>query len=335
MRFGIYLGIGLFSGGAPAPALTSLDYDLADTAGGDSITITGTDLGSASSCTVGGTSATITANTDTSLTFTMPAKSAGTYDVVVTTAGGESNALSIEAWSFSSEASCTWFVEKPDYSVGANYLWTARVGANSTAAAGTTTPTATAGEPVFDGTDDFIGGPTMASLFDLSAPSAGSLVVVAMPTAAAAQGGTLNGYDNPMFLSTSSGSANFGLGYSNRQFTNSSVPGVEAVINDGSYKVLRCTASVSEMHAVLWRFADSDNHQLQVDGKKNDGTAGFESAAVGTINTTSAAAFVGKNYASNKFITGTIRAIAAFNVKVSDTVAAKILKLARVRYGVT
>lgn len=80
------------------PNLTSLDFDVADTDAGDSITITGTNLSSASSCTVGGTSATITNNTSTTLTFTMPAKAAGSYNVQVTTAAGSSNTLSIEAW---------------------------------------------------------------------------------------------------------------------------------------------------------------------------------------------------------------------------------------------
>lgn len=85
--------------GAGTPSLTSLNYTLADTAGGASITITGTNLASATSCTVGGTSATITGNTATTLTFTMPAKTAGTHNVQVTTAGGSSNTLTIEAWS--------------------------------------------------------------------------------------------------------------------------------------------------------------------------------------------------------------------------------------------
>ncbi len=82
-----------------SPTLMALDYNLADTAGGDSITITGTSLGGATSCTIGGTVATITANSATSITFVMPAKAAGTHDVVVTTASGMSNTLTIEAWS--------------------------------------------------------------------------------------------------------------------------------------------------------------------------------------------------------------------------------------------
>lgn len=64
---------GLAGAAAAAPSLTSLNYDLADSAGGDSVTITGTNLTGATACTVGGVSAAITANTATSLTFTMPA----------------------------------------------------------------------------------------------------------------------------------------------------------------------------------------------------------------------------------------------------------------------
>lgn len=93
--------------GGPPPGLGSLDYDQADTAGGESITITGVNLLGASLCTVGLTSASITANTLTQLTFTMPAKTAGTYDVQITTSGGLSNILSIEAWSPASATSVT------------------------------------------------------------------------------------------------------------------------------------------------------------------------------------------------------------------------------------
>jgi len=81
------------------PVLTSLNYGIADIDGGSTITITGTSLSGATLCTLGSTSCTITANTDTSLTFTTPARSPGTYNVQVTTAGGLSNALLIEVWS--------------------------------------------------------------------------------------------------------------------------------------------------------------------------------------------------------------------------------------------
>jgi hypothetical protein len=88
--------------------LSSLNYDVVDSGGGDSVTITGTDLGSAISCTVDGSGVTITNNTSTSLTFTTPSIAAGTYDVQVTTAGGASNTLSIEAFSIAALTPSLW-----------------------------------------------------------------------------------------------------------------------------------------------------------------------------------------------------------------------------------
>lgn len=71
------------------PALTSLSA--ASGCAGAPLTITGTDLGSATGVTIGGTAATITANTATSITVTVGSGTTG--DVVVTTAGGVSNGL--------------------------------------------------------------------------------------------------------------------------------------------------------------------------------------------------------------------------------------------------
>lgn len=56
-----------------APVLSSLNYTLADVAGGDAVTITGSNLASATSCTVGGVAATIGTNSSGSLAFTVPA----------------------------------------------------------------------------------------------------------------------------------------------------------------------------------------------------------------------------------------------------------------------
>jgi uncharacterized protein with beta-barrel porin domain len=56
--------------------------------GGTVVTLTGSNLSGAASVTFGGTAATITANTATSLTVTAPAHAAGAVDLVVTTPGG-------------------------------------------------------------------------------------------------------------------------------------------------------------------------------------------------------------------------------------------------------
>lgn len=75
-------------GGLP-PVLGLCSHDVVDTIGGYDVTYAGLNLSSAT-VTVGGTSATITANTTNLLTFTMPPKPAGSHVVVVSTPNGSS-----------------------------------------------------------------------------------------------------------------------------------------------------------------------------------------------------------------------------------------------------
>ncbi|MFF2493331.1 IPT/TIG domain-containing protein [Agromyces sp. NPDC058064] len=75
------------------PVLTSLDPDEGPTAGGTSVTITGTTLGGAAEVTVDGASVPFTQVSDTEITFATPAHAAGPVEVTVTTAGGESDPL--------------------------------------------------------------------------------------------------------------------------------------------------------------------------------------------------------------------------------------------------
>ena len=75
------------------PSITSLSYSspltAADPAGGETITLTGTNFQAGATVTVGGTSATsVSIVSSTSITFTTPAKTAGDYDVVVTNSNG-------------------------------------------------------------------------------------------------------------------------------------------------------------------------------------------------------------------------------------------------------
>lgn len=69
--------------------MTSISPTSGSTAGGTSVTITGTNLTGASAVTIGGTAATnVTVVSSTSITATTPAKTAGTASVLVTTSGG-------------------------------------------------------------------------------------------------------------------------------------------------------------------------------------------------------------------------------------------------------
>jgi hypothetical protein len=75
------------------PIITSLAYSgsvtAADTAGGDTITLTGSNFKAGATVTIGGTSASsVTVVSSSSVTFTTPAKTAGDYDVTVTNTNG-------------------------------------------------------------------------------------------------------------------------------------------------------------------------------------------------------------------------------------------------------
>lgn len=88
------------SGAIFAPSLLSLNFPLGDTAGGgQSLVLTGLNLAGATLVTVGGSSATITGNTSTTVTVTLPAGAQGVASVSVTTAGGTSSLpSSFEYW---------------------------------------------------------------------------------------------------------------------------------------------------------------------------------------------------------------------------------------------
>jgi len=88
---------------AIAPSVSSISPTSGSTAGGMSLTITGTALTGATGVTVGGVAATnVTVVSDTTITATTPAGSAGTVDVRVTTAGGTSAVSANDRFTYSS-----------------------------------------------------------------------------------------------------------------------------------------------------------------------------------------------------------------------------------------
>ena len=116
--------------GVVAPIITSISYpgdDLAaDPAGGQTITITGTDFKTGATVTVGGTTpSVITFVSATEITFTAPAKAAGDYDVVVTNTDG-GNATAVDGMTYNGLPS-----------------WTTPAGNLGTFPAGSTIPTIT------------------------------------------------------------------------------------------------------------------------------------------------------------------------------------------------
>jgi large repetitive protein len=80
-----------YSAPSQPPTVTGVTPNLGPTAGGTAVTITGTNLGGATSVHFGTVTAPITSNTDTQITVTSPsATMPGVVDVTVTTAGGTS-----------------------------------------------------------------------------------------------------------------------------------------------------------------------------------------------------------------------------------------------------
>ncbi|MFV3406247.1 autotransporter domain-containing protein [Pseudomonas sp. NY15463] len=79
----------LVVGSSAAPTLTGISPNSGTTAGGTSVTLTGTNLTGATAVTIGGTAATnVTVVNATTITATTPAHAAGVVNVVVTTPGG-------------------------------------------------------------------------------------------------------------------------------------------------------------------------------------------------------------------------------------------------------
>jgi hypothetical protein len=93
---------------ADAPSVTNVSPNAGPTAGGTSLTITGTNLTGATSVMFGATAAaSFTVNSATSIAATTPAESSGTVDVVVTTAGGSSATSAADQFTYSDAPTVT------------------------------------------------------------------------------------------------------------------------------------------------------------------------------------------------------------------------------------
>ncbi len=75
------------------PSATSIAPASGYVTGGDTVTITGSNFSSGSTVTIGGSAATVTSQTATTITVTTPVHNAGSYDVVVTDTLGQSSTL--------------------------------------------------------------------------------------------------------------------------------------------------------------------------------------------------------------------------------------------------
>jgi large repetitive protein len=84
----------------PRPRVTGLSTSIGPATGGTSVTIAGDGFTAATGVDFGSTPATFTVNSDTSITATAPASSAGPFDVTVVSAGGTSFTSSSDQFTF-------------------------------------------------------------------------------------------------------------------------------------------------------------------------------------------------------------------------------------------
>ncbi len=89
---------------AAAPTVTAISPATGSTAGGTTVTITGTNLAGATAVKFGSVAATIQSNTATQIVVTSPVGAAGTVDVTVTTANGTSATSSADQFTYTAAA---------------------------------------------------------------------------------------------------------------------------------------------------------------------------------------------------------------------------------------
>lgn len=310
-----------------APILVSTNYDTFDSAGGNSITLTGTTLSSATAVSVGGTSATITGNTATTVTFTTPSVTAGSKSVTVTTAGGTSNGLSIEAFSMAGLSLAGWYrapVAGTWSSTASPWTSTASAGGSGTATqfAEVTNPPGVLAvngfqAADFDGTNDILNAGVLSQHVTTGA---GSILVLAMVDT----------------VSTNSAQARLNHGIfaqNNVAFLHmsASTGGLRASIFDSAHDEMTVNTAFAtgtwQLYALRW---DGTNTYLNVDATKTSVTT---STGPSTLTT---AIRTGANYNNPSliFLDGKILEIITAKSTFTDANLAKINTCLRCRYAI-
>lgn len=200
----------------PAPSISSLNYDQGQIdGGGQSIVITGLNFTGATSVVFDATTASYVVDSDTQITATLPAHAAGTINVKVVTAGGDSNNASFEYWSPAQLSLTHWHRADSEWD-GPPWAGEASAGTSS----GRTF--VTAGSDPTDGAT--VGGYEALSFTDaqslrditrtwenLVTDAAYSILVVFNATGAVAED-TVNRYEESAFYSDTGGGAYIGCG---------------------------------------------------------------------------------------------------------------------------
>lgn len=311
----------------PAPVLASASYPLVDSAGGDTLVLSGTGLGGVVSASWGGTACTVVGSTATTVTLTMPAKATGTYSLTVTTAGGVSNGLSVESWGFADGAfSGLW---TGNYS-GSPWVGVASAGGSTgrNLTEPTHPPTAGTGGQIvnghvpalFDGVADILTGANLTTLLSNSGYEGFALFQgITAQTAVGSAGGA--GYIDPCIL-VASASSRFSLSFTSIGVTVSHIDG------GGLRPVVTAPCAVGGIHLAQFWFDPAGTINLQLDG----GTPG-SAASAPTANLSSTLGLGGLGSGSTKFFDGLTWAAGTASSLQGATFRSNVKNLVNLRYG--
>jgi hypothetical protein len=294
------------------PSITSFNYTVGDAAGGgQSIVISGTNLDTVTSCTFGGTAASITGQTLTTLTVTLPAHAAGTVDVAISNPSGTATATG--AFKFVDPTALVkgmW--EGASYNSGTG-VWAARVGGTFVAGTGGSQPStgaSLAGQATlsFNGTSqDLVSNEPCSTYGYIGGSNKFGFAVVKVNSLAAA---AANPWQDPPVWQNSVGNA--GLP------TNSTAK-IEMYVYDGVGKVDPVSSYSAGDWAIVLFKSDGSKIYVSTNGTWDSGVAcGAESG----FNASTTYIRLGTTYTRTPF---TNMLLAAFGV--SDTVPTDVSAL--------
>lgn len=344
------------------PILTSLSFDLADVAGGDEIIASGSDLAGATVEVGAGSSwtlATITDISHASVTFDFPALAAGNYFVRVTTPGGTSNSLPIEAWAPMSDADTTLVYD----SVHTPYnpttgIWLPRYVIPAGAGVqmqmetfSTGNHAANNGAPVFDGDGATQGGlihhpggmwtstflPAEVSGFFRSGSAWAVFDFTNNHSIGDSDSSGDNVWDDPSVVYHAQ---TFAITTGRR--SSDSAPIIRAWIRDGAYKGPTVPATQGVTHSVLMRWS-ADGVTGSLDLSIDGALAGASYAQRAIVSGADAEYYahplrLGQTYpfasAATQTFAGKIRAVGMLKAKASDAFVTKLHKWARAHLGI-
>lgn len=311
--------------GGPA-VVTSVSSDIADTAGGDSIVITGTGFTGATDVKFGGVSAaSFTVNSSTQITAVTPEVSAGTVDVdVVKAAGTGTLSACIEFWSPAELTPQVFF--EGNY-VNATGTWTPRYTAFSTGNAGKAIQSnsakrpaqITGGYPDFDSanSNDLRMTETVAQVY-----GTGDFSILAVVEIDSIQSNSATLYNGDGIVTDPSQFIGLHLGGASKDLAS-------LFVWPGSAKYASVDLGTDPISGRFVLAAKKVSNAMQI---TKDGSSWVTGDTSGAPSTTTTSPYIGGGSVTGAYLNGRIKTLVLTNTAWSDANIAKFYRWAAARH---